>query len=221
MIHSLVISSALALTSTAVSSTAQEPEGPAEAGTAEPAPAADAAKPADAAPPADAQTAKEPERYNQWHLLIAPGVGYVRGPRNAYSAIGPSLRFGAWKLAWRRNFMIGGGPSLVYSYLFDKLGQDRLHFLTVNGDFVVGGGKAGKFAVYAHMTAGLGVIAAKDGATGTSLVLPGVRAAAGVGAHGYITQRLSLGTLVDFGYMGGLGVDAFLTLGLHFGKKPK
>lgn len=219
MIHSLVISSALALTSTAVASTAQEPEGPAEAEAAAQEPAADAAKPSEPAPPADA--AKTPERYNQWHLLIAPGVGYVRGPRNAYSAIGPSLRFGAWKLAWRRNFMIGGGPSLVYSYLFDKLGQDRLHFLTVNGDFVVGGGKADKFAVYAHMTVGLGVIAAKDGATGTSLVLPGIHAAAGIGAHGYLTRRLSLGTLIDFGYMGGLGVDAFLTLGLHFGKKPK
>ena len=87
--------------------------------------------------------------------------------------------------------------------------------------FVVGGGKADKFAVYAHMTVGLGVIAAKDGATGTSLVLPGIHAAAGIGAHGYLTRRLSLGTLIDFGYMGGLGVDAFLTLGLHFGKKPK
>ncbi len=216
MMTSLALLSSLVSAFASVSTAVQEPEGPAEAA----APTEDAnstpAKPADAPPPEAA-----PTRYSQWHLLIAPGFGYVRGPRNAYSALGPSLRFGAWKLAWRKGFMIGGGPSIVYTYLFDKLGQDRLHFFTVNGDFVVGGGKADKFAIYAHLTLGGGVIAAKDGATGTSLILPGIRAAAGVGAHGYITKRLSIGALADFGYLGGLGVDAFVTLGVHFGKKPK
>lgn len=210
----------------AVSASTQEPEGPADteqAASAEGGEASDAAPPAEPAKPAESARPAEtrPARYAQWHLLIAPGVGYVRGARNAFSAIGPSARFGAWRLHWRNNFMIGGGPALVYGYLFDGLGQDRLHFFTVNGDFVVGGGKADKFAVYGHVTLGGGVMAAKDGATGRSFILPGIRAAVGVGAHGYLTQRLSLGTLIDFGYMGGLGVDAFLTLGVHFGKKPK
>lgn len=209
----------------AVSVATQEPEGPADqVDSAETTAEGDgAAKPAAPAEPTPAAATPEatPTRYSQWHLLIAPGIGYVRGPNKAYSAIGPGGRFGAWKLSWRKNFVIGGGPSIVYSYLFDKLGQDRLHFFTVNGDFVVGGGKADKFAAYAHLTLGGGVIAAKDGVTGSSFILPGIRAAAGFGIHGYLTRRLSLGTLVNFGYMGGLGVDAFLTLGVHFGKKPK
>lgn len=221
MMTSFLLASSLALPIASLASTIQEPEGPGDAADVDAPADAPADAPPATAPPADAPAEASPARYNQWHLQIAPGFGYVRGPKNAYSAIGPALRFGAWKLAWRKGFMIGGGPSLVYTYLFDKLGQDRLHFFTVNGDFVVGGGKADKFAIYAHLTLGAGVLAARDGATKTSLILPGVRAAAGIGAHGYITKRLSIGALADFGYLGGLGVDAFLTLGLHFGKKPK
>ncbi|MCA9661988.1 MAG: hypothetical protein KC486_26855 [Myxococcales bacterium] len=44
-----------------------------------------------------------------------------------------------------------------------------------------------------------------------------VRSAAGVGGLGDITERSSIGALVDFGYMAGPGVDAFLTMGVHFG----
>src|SRR5690606_28189339 len=154
-------------------------EADAEAGGAEAegAAAAPAAAAADAPPPAAPPPASN--RYNQWHVLVAPGFGYIRGFKNAWQALGPAARIGAWKVGWRNRFVIGGGPSLVYGYFFDRLADDRIHFFTVNGDLIVGGGKPDKIAVYGHLTLGAGVLAAKDGATGTSFLLPGIRAEIG------------------------------------------
>ncbi len=117
--------------------------------------------------------------------------------------------------------MIGGGPSLQYTYLFDKPNKDKVHLATVNGDMIIGGGKPDMIAAYFHLTAGLGVLSAKDGATGIKITFLGARAASGVGLYGHVAKRITLGVLVDFGWMGGLGVDAFATLGFHLGKKPK
>ena len=46
----------------------------------------------------------------------------------------------------------------------------------------------------------------------------GARAAAGLGGFGKITDRFSLGGLVDFGWAGGLWVNGMLTANLHFGR---
>jgi hypothetical protein len=118
--------------------------------------------------------------------------------------------------------MVGGGPALHYTYLVDNTpAEDKLQLLTVNGDFVIGGGIPDKIAGYAHLTAGLGVMYGEDGETGTRILWPGIRGAAGGGLHGFVHRMVSLGALVDFGWYGGLGVDAFLTVGIHFKKKPK
>jgi hypothetical protein len=151
-------------------------------------------------------------------LHVGAGAELIVGRFQAY---GPSLRLGAWGSSWRNHFMIGGGAVVHYSYLVDKPNQDNLHYFTFGGDMAIGGGTYEKFAVYAHLTFGGGILAAKDGATNTSLLVPGIRAAAGVGGYGYITPRFSLGALVDFGYFGTLGLDVLLTANVHFGRGTK
>ena len=139
-----------------------------------------------------------------------------------FGAYGPALRFGGWASRWIGNFMVGGGPVLHYSYLTESgPAKDHLQLFTLQGDLLLGGGRYEKFAIYGHVTLGGGIMSAKDGASGISLTLPGVRLAAGVGGHGYITPRFSLGALADFGYLGGLGVDLLITANVHFGRGTK
>lgn len=166
-----------------------------------------------------AARARKGDRYNQWGLHVAPTFSYLRGFKGAWTALGGGGRIGAWKMGWRQNFMIGGGPVLVFNYFKDKANNDTILGATFNGDLIVGGGKADKFAVYGHLTLGLGVVSFKDGATGVSGVLPWGQGRLGVGGHYYVNEKISVGLLTDFG--GGfshLAVDAMLTLGVHFGK---
>jgi hypothetical protein len=186
-----------------------------------------AMKPTDAVAEPSAQSQSSPadvsavpRRFNQWSLQIMPGGEFIFGA--GYKAYGPNFRFAPWVHAWRGKFMVGGGPSIQYAYLIDQAPSgDYLHFFTVNGDLVIGGGKPDKIAAFAHVTGGLGVISAKDGQTGLKITTLGVRAAAGAGLFGFVHRMVSLGVLVDVGYLGGVGVDTYLTLGLHFGRKEK
>lgn len=178
----------------------------------------------DAAPaPAEpGPAAPTKQRFNRWSLQIAPGAEFIfAGEFNAY---GPNFRFGAWVHAWRGKFMIGGGPALHYTYLVDNTDSgDKVQLFTVNGDMVIGGGKADKIAGFGHITLGAGAVYGKDGQTGASLAGPAIRFAAGPGLHGFVHRMVSLGALVDFSYYPfvGLGMDAFLTVGIHFKPKPK
>ncbi|MFV8755467.1 hypothetical protein ACNOYE_33380 [Nannocystaceae bacterium ST9] len=187
-------------------------------------PPASESAPTETSTPAETSTtepAPEPSRRAgpEFLLHVAPGANLIVGRFTAY---GPSFRLGAWGSSWFGHFMIGGGATLHYSYLLEpKPADDHLHFFTLQGDMVLGGGTYEKFAIYAHLTAGAGVLSAKDGATGSKFVLPGIRAAAGIGGYGYITPRVSLGALVDFGYFGTLGLDLLLTVNIHFGRGTK
>jgi hypothetical protein len=187
-----------------------------------PEPAVD--EPAPTEPPPAAQgSASTPAKYNQWHVQIAPQFAWVQGiGQQNWKALGGGLRFGAWNMAWRKRFLIGGGPSLNYTYLADSVAQDKIHSFLLNGDMAIGGGIPDKFAGYFHLMLGLGVASVKDGATQTGAVLPWGAAKAGFGLHGYIVPKFSLGALVDFGPgFGFISVDAFITANVHFGKKPK
>ena len=75
-----------------------------------------------------------------------------------YSAMGPALRFGGWITRWFGNFMIGGGPVLNYSLLFDPKYGDRVHLATINGDLIIGGGKYRKVAGFGHIVLGGGLL---------------------------------------------------------------
>lgn len=164
-------------------------------------------------------------RTKEWQLQLAPGAELFVFPwfgvqgNNGLIAAGPALKFSALRLGWYGGFMVGGGPSLHYGFMKEtKDPPDRLHWLTLNGDFMVGGGKYQKFAVYAHLMLGAGIFSGYDADTDTKLkVLPAARALVGVGGYGHITPRVSLGVLVDFGLPG--TVDALVTAGFHFGKK--
>lgn len=175
-------------------------------------------------PPLEPATDKK-VRTKEWQLQVAPGAELFVFPwlgietENALIARGPTAKFGAYRLGWYGGFMVGGGPSLHYSFMKEtKEPPDRMHWLTLNGDFMIGGGRYQKFAVYAHIMGGLGIISAYDAETDTKLKpWPIGRALVGVGGYGHITPRISLGALVDFGYPG--TIDALVTLGIHFGKK--
>lgn len=166
----------------------------------------------DGAPPPP--EAARPPRKGEWEIHVAAGGTFVFGL--GYSAMGPALRFGGWITRWFGNFMIGGGPALNYSLLFDPKYGDRVHLATINGDLIIGGGKYRKVAGFGHIVLGGGLLFAYDAQTDQSFFFPGIRAALGGGVRGWLTQRISLGGLVDFGVIGGLGVDAYLTLGVHF-----
>lgn len=160
-----------------------------------------------------------PPAFNQWSMDLAPGASFVFG--QGYRAIGGGLRVNAWNHAWRGNFLVGGGPSIHYNYIADRVNEDVVHLGTANGDFIVGGGRPDRVAAYFHVTAGLGVIAVRDGATGLHVVSLGARAGGGAGLYGHVTKRVTLGFLVDAGWMGGLGLDTFLTLGFQFEKRTR
>jgi hypothetical protein len=186
-----------------------------EEGAAKEAPVAEGPAPAPDAPK---------DRAKEWQVQVAPGAelfvfpwyGQVSG--GGLIAAGPTFKLTANKLGWYRGFMIGGGPSLQYSYMAEtREPKDKIHQFTLNGDMVVGGGLYEKFAVYAHLMLGLGVMSAFDGETQKKFLLPGARATAGVGGFGYITPKISLGALIDFGFPG--IVDAMVTVGFHLGKK--
>lgn len=169
-------------------------------------------------PPPAAPDVKD--RFNRWSVQIAPGGEFLFF--GAYKAYGPNVRVGGWVHAWRGKFMVGGGPAVHYTYLIDNTDSgDKVHIATVNGDFVIGGGIPDKFAAYGHVTGGLGVVHATDGQTGKTILGPAARGAGGFGLHGFVHRMVSLGALVDFGYLVGIGVDAFVTVGIHFQKKPK
>lgn len=175
------------------------------------------------APPTEGPTepTTKPTKFrsgNEWLIHIAPGATLLRG---AFTANGPSFRVGGWASRWLGNFYVAGGPVLHYGYLIDKAADDQLHLFTLQGDLALGGGIYEKFAVYAHMTGGLGVLSANDGATDTKITTLGARFGAGLGFYAYVIPRLSIGALADFGYYGTLGIDALLTVNVHFGQGTK
>ena len=168
----------------------------------------------DAPPPGDPTAdASGKTRARDRVLVVQPGGTFMP----SFGLYGPGVRIGGWFQRWIGGFMVGGGPLLHYSYTFG--GGTTFGNLTVNGDFIIGGGKFQKFAVYGHLTAGLGVAHASSGSV--SAIGPGARLMFGAGGYGHITKRISLGALVDAGFTSNglaVGVDAFLTLGFHFPK---
>ncbi len=109
------------------------------------------------------------------------------------------------------------GPSFEYSSLIEtNEPKDKIHQLTFNGDFVIGGGTFEKFAVYAHLMLGIGVANVYDGEKDKKFWLPWGRIVGGVGGWIHITPGFSLGALVDLGFPG--IIDAFFMIGFHVGK---
>lgn len=171
--------------------------------------------------PEAAVEAPPSNKKREWMLVIAPGFDYIRGRQNAYRALGGGFRFGGHAMLWtgkKGHFLVGGGPMLHYSFVKDPEAQDALHLVTANGDLLLGGGNQ-RFGIYWHLTAGLGFLDASDGQTDTRLRTVGARAATGVGGFGKINDRFSLGALVDFGWAGGLWVNALVTANIHFGRR--
>jgi hypothetical protein len=177
---------------------------------------AESAELADPAPPTSTSGQKR-----EWMLVIAPGFDYVAGARQAFKAYGGGFRLGGHAIKWagaKGRFLVGGGPMLHYTYLKDPDFNDTLQLVTANGDLLLGGGNQ-RFGVYWHATAGLGYLAAFDAQTNTKIQTVGVRAATGIGGFGKINDRFSVGALVDFGWAGGLWVNALLTANVHFGRR--
>lgn len=171
-----------------------------------------AAAPAADAPPPPTRDKKE------WLLVIAPGGDYITA--RYWRAYGGGFRLGGHALKWagsNNSFLVGGGPVLHYTFLKDPDFNDAIHLATVNGELILGGGNRKKFGVYGHALLGLGYLRAVDG-SGLTINFIGARAAAGLGGFGKITDRFSLGGLVDFGWAGGLWVNGMLTANLHFGR---
>jgi hypothetical protein len=157
----------------------------------------------------------------EWMLVIAPGFDYVAGARQSFKAYGGGFRFGGHAIKWagaKGRLLVGGGPILHYTYMKDPDFNDTLHLVTANGDLLLGGGNQ-RFGIYWHATAGLGYLAAVDGQTSTRIQTVGVRAATGIGGFGKINDRFSVGALVDFGWAGGVWVNALLTANVHFGRR--
>lgn len=175
-----------------------------------------------AAPAAAPDTGEMKIPKKEWMLVIAPGVDYIRGPSsNPYTALGGGARVGGHAVKWgggKGHFFIGGGPILHYSYIKDRDFDDVIHLFTVNGDLLVGGGGPGKWAVYGHLTGGLGYLSAFDAQTRARIQTLGARGGLGVGGFGKVNDRFSIGGLVDFGWAGGLWVNALATFNIHFGR---
>ena len=89
--------------------------------------------------------------------------------------------------------------------------------LTVNGEFMIGGGIYRRFAIYLHAVLGAGFAKAYDAETGDHLMVFGARAVGGLGAYVHVARFLSVGAVVDVGWPG--TVDAMATLGFHFGRR--
>jgi hypothetical protein len=183
-------------------------------------PADEAAPPAQAAEPAPASEPASATK-REWMLVIAPGFDYIRGPSlNPYRAIGGGFRFGGHAILWagkKGHFLVGGGPILQYSYVKDQFG-DSIHLVTINGDLLLGGGNK-RFGIYWHLSAGPGYLEAHDGQTNTRVRTFGARAATGLGGFAKVHDRFSIGALVDFGWAGGVWVNALLTANIHFGRR--
>ena len=183
-------------------------------------PQADGDASQDAARPADLDPSGL-TRKREWMLVLSPGFDFVRGPGNAWRALGGGFRFGAHALTWggkKGRFLVGGGPFVHYSYLRDGPNDDTIHLATFDGELMLGGGNQ-RFGVYWHLVGGVGYLGARDGATGITVHAPGVRGATGVGGFGKIVDRFSIGALVDFGWAGGVWINAMLTANVHFGRK--
>lgn len=180
-----------------------------------------AAAPAPVAPaPVDvAAEGETPKKFNEWGLMLSPGPSFMVGPN--WSATGAIVRLGVMKHWWRNHFMIASGPSVSYWFAQDKVAQDKIHLATFNGELMMGGGVAEKFAVYGHLVLGLGYLQAHDGATDLTIKFVGGKSATGIGAKYYILPKLSVGALADFNFLGGLAVDAMVTLTFNFGRKAK
>ncbi|MCA9700144.1 MAG: hypothetical protein KC431_21650 [Myxococcales bacterium] len=189
-----------------------------------PEPESESEKPAVEGPvPAEAPNAIElpSNKKREWMLVIAPGFDYVIGSKNSFKALGGSFRFGGLATSWtgaKGHFLVGGGPMIHYTYLKDPDFEDVIHLATVNGDLILGGGNQ-RWGVYWHLTLGLGVLSALDAQTNTKITTFGARAGSGVGGFGKINDRFSLGALVDFGWAGGLWVNALITANIHFGRR--
>jgi len=179
-----------------------------------------AAAPAPVAPAEDvAAEGETSKKFNEWGLMLSAGPSFMVGPN--WSATGAIARLGIMKHWWRNHFMIASGPSVSYWFAQDKVAQDKIHLATFNGELMMGGGTAEKFAVYGHLVLGLGYLQAHDGATNTTIKFVGGKSGAGVGAKYYIIPKLSVGALADFNFLGGLAVDAMVTLSFNFGRKDK
>lgn len=157
----------------------------------------------------------------EWAIHIAPAFDYMTFDNAGVDLkiLGGGLRVGGHKSLQKGGFFISGGPILHYTYLTeaDKVGTpDKLHIITVNADMLLGGGGK-KVLGYFHATFGLGGLVGQDGDTNTSIATIGVRAAAGAGLHGYITERFSMGTIFDVGWSGfGLWLNPMLVFNIHF-----
>ena len=85
---------------------------------------------------------------------------------------------------------------------------------------IVGGGRAGRFALFGHVILGGGFASVWD-YEGASRYLVGTRhAGAGVGGYARLHDRFSLGALMDFKYAGmadngWFSIDTRLMLGFH------
>lgn len=174
---------------------------------------------APAAPADDVAAEGTPKKFNEWGLMLSAGPSFMVGPN--WSATGAIMRLGLMKHWWRNHFMIASGPSVSYWFAQDKVAQDKIHLATFNGELMMGGGVAEKFAVYGHLVLGLGYLQAHDGATNTTIKFVGGKSGAGVGAKYYIIPKLSVGALADFNFLGGLAVDAMVTLSFNFGRTAK
>jgi len=128
---------------------------------------------------------------------------------------GPAFLLAAHWMRWWGPFMLGGGTSIHYSYLIEsREPRDTISQLTLNGEAMIGGGLYGVFAVYLHVVLGGGVAFAYDGETDTKMILPWIRAVAGLGAHVHVIPQLSVGALVDVGWPG--TVEALATVAFHY-----
>jgi len=167
--------------------------------------------------PAPAEPAAGGDRAGEWQLEVGMG-GEFFVFLDQVVGNGLALKLAAQRVGWFGHFMLGGGPSFQYSYLIesDKI-KDEVHQLTINGDFLIGGGTFETFAVYLHLMAGFGGAHVYDGDTKEKMWLPWFRAVGGVGGWFHLTPLVSLGVVVDVGFPG--IVDALLVVGFHVGKK--
>jgi len=166
----------------------------------------------DAAPP----PAAGPVRAKEFQLQVDVGGEFFIFADQAVGN-GPAFMLSAHWLRWWGPFMLGGGPSIHYSYMFEnKEPKDKIHQATLNGDFVIGGGIFRKFAIYAHILFGAGVASVYDGETKTKLTTFWARAVGGIGGWVHVARMISLGVLVDVGWPG--TVEVLATVGFHFGK---
>ncbi|MFH2008826.1 MAG: hypothetical protein ABI333_19720 [bacterium] len=182
-----------------------------------------AGQPAGAPPPGGVAQAPPPQpasrsvRAKETQLKVeVGGEFFVFGDQMIGN--GPAFKLTAHWVRWWGGFMLGGGPSLRYSYMYEnKEPADYIHQMSLNGEFIIGGGIFQKFAVYAHMLLGFGAFTGYDADTDKKISFFLARAVAGFGFWIHVTRWLSLGALVDVGWPG--TVQALLSTAFHFGKR--